>query len=91
MAWRLDADGGLIAFSGRACTGIELDGLLYAWAETPIDVAWHPLGPEHSAAEYTPLYRVWCGTEGTVQLPLGLQLPLYITEGYRHDFQERTD
>jgi len=24
----------------------------------------------------------------TVQLPLGLQLPLYITEGYRHDFQE---
>jgi hypothetical protein len=23
-----------------------------------------------------------------VQLPLGLQLPLYITEGYRHEFQE---
>lgn len=25
----------------------------------------------------------------TVRLPLGLQLPLYITEGYRHDFQEK--
>lgn len=24
----------------------------------------------------------------TVQLPLGLRLPIYLTEGYRHDFQE---
>jgi hypothetical protein len=24
-----------------------------------------------------------------VQLPLGLQLPIYITEGYRHEFQEK--
>jgi hypothetical protein len=23
-----------------------------------------------------------------VQLPLGLRLPIYITEGYRHEFQE---
>jgi hypothetical protein len=72
VAWRRDADGGLIAFSGRACTGIELDGLLYAWAETPVDVAWHPLGAEHAIDGYTPLYRVWCGTEGRVRLPLGL-------------------
>ena len=25
----------------------------------------------------------------TVQLPMGLELPLYITEGYRHEFEER--
>ena len=25
----------------------------------------------------------------TVQLPLGLQLPIYITEGYRHEFKEQ--
>jgi hypothetical protein len=72
VAWRLDAGGRLIAFSGRDCTGIELKGRTYIWAREPADVAWHPLGAEHAVDGYTPLYRVWCGTEGQVRLPLGL-------------------
>jgi hypothetical protein len=72
VAWRLDKAGHLIAFSGRACTGIELDGRAYAWAETPIDVAWHPLGAKYAVHEYAPLYRAWCGTEGQIRLPLSL-------------------
>jgi len=72
VTWRLGEAGGLLAFAGYACTGIELEGQAYTWSVEPVDVAWHPLGPEHAAPGYVPLYRVWCGTEGPVRLPLNL-------------------
>jgi hypothetical protein len=77
VAWRYDgAD--LIAFSGVECTGIDIDGTRFAWSETEVDVAWHPLGPAYTAATVgaaglgIPLYRVWVGSIGTVCLPIPL-------------------
>jgi hypothetical protein len=77
VAWRY-SQGQLVAFSGFGCTGIEVDGTQFAWSETPVDVAWHPLGEMYAAAASgedgpgLPLYRVWVGTTGTVTLPLDL-------------------
>jgi hypothetical protein len=72
VAWRLDEAGHLLAFAGVECTGIELNGQAFAWANKPVDVAWHPLWLGHETAVCRPLYRVWCGTEGQVSIPLGL-------------------
>jgi hypothetical protein len=72
VAWRRDGEGRLIAFAGLGCTAIELDGQLYAWADQAVDMAWHPLWPEHETPAYRPLYRVWCGTQGRVCVPLHL-------------------
>jgi hypothetical protein len=73
VAWRLDNAGCLLAFAGVECTGIALDGWSFAWADKPVDIAWHALGPEHETPVYRPLYRAWCDTEGEVRVPLGLE------------------
>jgi hypothetical protein len=72
VAWRLDEWGELLAFAGCECTGIELDGQRFTWAERPADIAWHPLWPEHALPGCQPLYRLWCGSEGPVSIPLPL-------------------
>ena len=72
VAWRRGADHGLLAFSGRQCTGIELDGRGYSWSDRPLDIAWHPLGPEQALPGCRPLYRVWCGSRARVRVPLNL-------------------
>jgi hypothetical protein len=74
VVWRYDR-GDLVAFAGRATTGIELNGTRFAWSETPADVAWHPLGAAYAAEVQevgVPIYRVWVGSTGTVTLPLPL-------------------
>ncbi|MGC9469065.1 MAG: hypothetical protein ACP5HS_10775 [Anaerolineae bacterium] len=73
VVWRCDDAGHLIAFSGRECTGIELNGQSYIWADEPTHIAWHPLPPEQATTSYLPLHRVWCGGEGRVRIPLDLQ------------------
>jgi hypothetical protein len=72
VAYRLDRAERLIAFAGVGCTGIELDGHAYTWSDAPVDVAWHPLQPQHATTGYEPLYRAWCNTEQAVSLPLNL-------------------
>ncbi len=72
VAWRVDAAGRLAAFSGVDCTGITVDGQSYAWADAPVAIAWHPISAEQHLPERPALYRVWCGAEGHVRVPLGL-------------------
>jgi hypothetical protein len=73
VAWRAGAQGRLVAFAGNDCTGIDLDGQSYRWANQPVDIAWHPLQAGRQAAGYTALYRVWVSGDGQVCLPLGLE------------------
>jgi hypothetical protein len=72
VLWRCDDGGRLIAFSGRSCSGIELDGQAYVWSGQPVDIGWHPLPRRHATRAHTPLYRIWCGSEARVRVPLGL-------------------
>jgi len=44
----------------------------YAWAGSPVDIAWHPLGPDYATEAGTPLCRVWVGSTGRLRVPLGL-------------------
>lgn len=60
VAWRRAEDGGLLAFAGIACDGITVDGNRVTWADHPVNIAWHPLAPEHATPAHQPLYRVWC-------------------------------
>jgi hypothetical protein len=71
VSWRCK-DGRLQAFAGLDCTWITLDGQEYRWADSPVDIAWHPLKPEQAINGFLPLYRVWCNTPGPVHIPLGL-------------------
>lgn len=73
VTWRRNASARLVAFAGFECTGIQVDRTAYAWSEEPVDIAWHPLQPDHETEDYRPLYRVWCDTEGRVSVPLGLR------------------
>jgi hypothetical protein len=73
VTWRLDAQGRLIAFSGRECSGISLNGQLFAWADQPVNIAWHPLGQKYAVPGVEPLYRVWVGSVGAVSVPLALE------------------
>ncbi len=74
VAWRCDDRGNLAAFAGNACTGINVDGRTFTWADKPVDIAWHPIPPAADAPhlDCRPLYRVWCGTTGCVRIPLNL-------------------
>ena len=72
VAWRRDGCGQLIAFAGYECAGIRLDGHSFSWAEGAVDIAWHPLQPEHALPDFEPLYRLWCGSLGPVSIPLHL-------------------
>jgi hypothetical protein len=72
VVWRKDAAGHLVGFSGIDSSGITLDGTAYAWADEPVSLAWHPLKPEHETSDYRPLYRIWCGSEAQLSVPLNL-------------------
>ncbi len=79
LAWNLDEAGRLKAFAGLGCSSITINGQVFRWSEQPVEVAWHPLSPEHAVEgcgrvlPVRPLYRVWCGTTTTLHLPLGLE------------------
>jgi hypothetical protein len=75
VAWKRDDAGRLAAFAGLDANQITIDGRTYRWSDRPVDVAWHPLSAEQAAEGYTPLYRVWCGSQGTLRIPLGLKDP----------------
>ncbi|MEA3338126.1 MAG: hypothetical protein U9R25_19740 [Chloroflexota bacterium] len=72
VTWRCDEDSNLVAFAGFGCTGIGLDSRQWSWSDEPVDIAWHPLSSEQATDDYEPLYRIWCGSTGSVRLPLGL-------------------
>jgi len=72
VTWRRNEGGQLIAVAGYECTGIQLDGQSFLWASESVDIAWHPLRPEHALPDCEPLYRVWCGSQGAVSVPLHL-------------------
>jgi hypothetical protein len=75
VCWRLDNQGDLIAFAGIGARGIEINGRSWRWSETPVDLAWHPLGPAFKADIGTPRYRLWCGTTGVeVRIPLEMSM-----------------
>jgi hypothetical protein len=71
VTFRVEA-GHLIAFSGVASSQITINHQTYRWAESPVDVAWHPI-PEAFRIESGAIYRVWCGNEGMFRVPLGLE------------------
>lgn len=73
LVWRLDEAGNLLGFSGIDSTGMTVNGRTFTWSDAPVSVAWHPLLPEFETDAYRPLYRVWCGSEGTLRIPLNLQ------------------
>ncbi|MFO7631286.1 MAG: hypothetical protein R6W76_02045 [Caldilinea sp.] len=73
LIWRRDHKGQLVGFAGCQCTGIEIDGQRWSWSEQPVDIAWHPLQPEHMTNGYQPLYRIWCGSAGKVRVSLGIE------------------
>ncbi len=72
VAWRYDGNGNLLAFAGLNCTGITLGDHRLTWSDSPVDIAWHKLYPEQRTLNCRPLYRVWCGTPGRMQVPLDL-------------------
>ena len=72
LAWRRGPGGELLAFAGLDCTGIELDGRRFQWADQPADVAWHPLPAGQETPGFRPLYRIWVGSAGSLRMPLAL-------------------
>ena len=72
MVWRRDHEGRLVGFAGFQCTGIEIDGQRWSWSGQPVDIAWHPLRPEQRTEYVQPLFRVWCGSKGKIEVPLDL-------------------
>ncbi|OQA37896.1 MAG: hypothetical protein BWY52_03322 [Chloroflexi bacterium ADurb.Bin325] len=73
LVWRLDEAGGLIGFAGVDSANITINGRTFTWADAPVSVAWHPLLPEFETEAYRPLYRVWCGGEAALRIPLDLR------------------
>lgn len=64
VAFRTGADGRLIAFVGRDCRGITLDGVQYVFGEKPFDQV--VFAPE---AEDSPVYRICVSGQGRIALP----------------------
>lgn len=71
LTWKLDDSGRLVAFAGQAATGITLNGRVFRWSETPVDLAWHcPQDWEFAGKRV--VARLWAGQSGSLRLPLGL-------------------
>src|SRR5690606_26704009 len=64
MAFRTDDGGRLIAFDGRECTGIVLDGTSYQFSETPLDITYAPTAADLKA------YRLRITGQGKIVLPM---------------------
>jgi len=64
MAYRVDENNHLVAFNGRECTGITIDGNTYNFSDHPVDVAFVP---EDDAFDS---YQMKIGGEGNVQIPV---------------------
>jgi len=76
LAWiKGDQLEALSAFAGFGCTHIELNDEVFRWSGEPVDLAWHPLGPQFQVdgSNLLPLYRIWVSGEGPVTIPLGLK------------------
>jgi len=43
VAFRTDEEGRLIAFNGRQCTGVTVDGKEYRFADSPVNITFSPL------------------------------------------------
>jgi len=90
VAWRYEQKR-LLAFAGERCTGITINDQHFAWSDTPVDIAWHPLGTVYATAEFNPLYRVWCGNSGKVRIPLDVDDNIQIWRGVRVSGGRRAD
>jgi len=73
VAWRFDSQArALRAFAGAGCCGITINDVIFEWSADEVDVGWHPLGAAYATDDVVPLYRVWVGSPGSVELPLSL-------------------
>jgi hypothetical protein len=70
VAFRLDAEQRLIAFSGYDCSGITVDGREHRFADQPFaTAAWSPV-PANRRVPGGAILEVWIQGEGEVRIPL---------------------
>jgi hypothetical protein len=69
VAFRVDGQGNLIAFAGRACREISVDGRRTVFADRPMDeIGWAPVGPERQVPGGA-LIQIQVSGRGTVRIP----------------------
>jgi hypothetical protein len=64
MAFRTDDKGDLIAFNGRECTDITIDGKRYVFSDMPVTITYAPV------ANHMKTYQLCVGGKGNISLPL---------------------
>ncbi len=64
MAFRTDDGGALIAFNGRECRDVTIDGRTYKFSDTPVDVTYAPVNDDMKN------YRLRVDGNGPVSLPV---------------------
>ncbi len=70
VAFRLDANQRLVAFSGYDCAVITVDGLEYRFADQPLaTIAWSPVPPNRRVPGGA-ILEVWIQGESEVRVPL---------------------
>jgi hypothetical protein len=70
MAFRLDAGGSLIAFSGYICQKLTVDGRELTFASRPVaHIAWAPVLPERQVPGGA-IMEIWVLGEADITLPL---------------------
>jgi len=76
--------GHLIAFAGRGCDRIEIDGRKFVFADKPLPlVAWAPT-PQEQQVEGGAVYLVRAAGDGELRLPIpGLKNPVVLRQGAR--------
>jgi hypothetical protein len=83
MAFRLDEQGDLLAFDGRDCRQVVIDGQTFAFADQPLQhVAWTPVVQQRQVPNGA-FFQIYLEGEGKVSIPLktarkGLEM---VTEG----------
>ena len=75
MLVRTDEAGRLIAFSGRDCTKVRVDGKSYRFCNKPVSITFGPLS---GLGDARTVYRLVVYSEVTVDLPLSLDGPVRV-------------
>lgn len=83
MAFRLDEDGDLLAFDGRDCRQVSIDGQTFEFADQPLEhIAWTPVAARRQVPGGA-FFQIFLEGEGKVSIPVktdrkGLEM---VTEG----------
>lgn len=64
MAFRTDDSGHLIAFDGRECTGMTIDGTIYKFSDQPVTITYAPVD------ENKKKYKLRVSGKGKISLPM---------------------